>query len=172
MKILLFLSVVTCVMTQSACAYAVPAPMSAEDLLAASDLVTLVRVLSVTCVAIVHRESEDLRRYTAELGLLRVRKGEHRRYDVVEVEWEETPKGVLGPWYVPYYPGGLGWTHLVRGNGTYHTTWWNAADWRRFGNRGLPQRVMKTKRAPLLVRGLFRIPRALYRLQRKLTATR
>jgi hypothetical protein len=153
----LFILIVICVLTADTSAWALPPPMSPAELFAASDLVALVRVLSVTCVAIIHGR-EDLRRYTAELGVLKPRKGELRRYDIVEVQWEEIPRDVLGPWSVAYHPGGKGWTHLVWQDGICGTTWWNAADdWSRRGARKLPQQVMETKRASLPTRAPFRI---------------
>lgn len=146
---------------------AVPAPMSPEELFAASNLVALVRVLSVTCVAIIHGGSEELRRYTAELGLLRIRKGKERWYDVVTVGWEETPAGMLGAWYVAYYPGGKGWAHLQGQDGAYETTWWNGADdWRHRGRRNLPKGLMQTRRANLLTGMPFLVVKGLRWLAR------
>jgi hypothetical protein len=147
-------------------AWAIPAPMSPEELFAASDLVALVRVLSVTCVAIVHHGREDLRRYTAELGLLRVRKGNDRRYDVVTVQWEEIPRELLGPWCVPYYAGGKGWTHLQGQDGFYETTWWNGANnWRHPGKQKLPKKLMQTRRSLFVIRMPFLIVRGVRSLR-------
>ena len=136
-------------------AWAVPAPMSRAELVAASDLVALVRVLSVTCIGIVHHAGQELRIYSAELGVLKVNKGPVGRYDIVSVRWEETPSDVLGPWYVPYYPGGKAWTHLVWHDGIYDTTWWNGAEWLRRGQLGLPQGVMETVNGAHMVRWTF-----------------
>jgi hypothetical protein len=176
-KIALLFLIAVCVLVPSTGAYALPAPMSPGALFAASDLVALVRVLSVTCMAISHhqwwnddqQESEDLRHYTAELGLLAVRKGKRRACDVVKVRWDETPKYALGPWYVPYYPGGEGWTYLKSRDGVYETTWWNATDgWRRIGDRRLPQNVMETRRCSLAARASFRMAGEFARIQRRL----
>jgi hypothetical protein len=111
-------------------AWALPRPMSAKELLAASDLVALVRVLAVTCVAIVRdgHTGEKLPRYRAQLEVLAVKKGTVREGEAVAVVWTEIPKKVLGPWAVRYYPGEEVWTHLQhdRDTGDYRTTWWNA----------------------------------------------
>jgi hypothetical protein len=155
MRTVLFIVVALCALSADGSAWAVPAPMSPQELMAASDLVALVRVLSVTCVAIIHHGREELCRYSAELGVLRVRKGPCRRYDTVSLEWEEVPGDVVGPWYVAYYAGGKGWTHLKGQEGLYETTWWNATDdWHRRGNPRLPQDLMETRR----VLFLFRLP--------------
>jgi hypothetical protein len=162
MRLALFLVVLLVVGLSAPSAWAIAAPMSPEDLFAASDLVALVRVLSVTCVAIIHRGSEDLRRYTAELGLLKVRKGNQRRYEVVTVEWEETPAGQIGPWYVPYGLGAKGWTHLQGQDGHYQTTWWNGADnGLAVSRKRLPSTLMQKHRAGLAFRAPFGIARAL-----------
>src|SRR6516164_8605717 len=66
-------------------AWAIPAPMSPELLFSASDVVALVRVLSVTCVALGERNGEVLRDCYARLGLLQVRKGKYRKFDTLTV---------------------------------------------------------------------------------------
>ena len=57
--------------------WAVPAPMTRDELERSSDLVALVRVLAVTCVAVSKddRTGESLPSYEAELRLIRVGKG-------------------------------------------------------------------------------------------------
>jgi len=111
-------------------ARALPPPMSAEALLAASDLVALVRVLTVICVAVIHHRQtgEELPLYRAELEVVEVKKGAARAGDAIAVMWSEIPKGIVGPWAVRYYPGEEVWTHLQREReiGQYRTTWWNA----------------------------------------------
>ena len=111
-------------------AWAVPAPMSPHDLMAASDLVALVRVLAVTCVGVFKdgHTGENLPSYQAELRIVQVKKGSVREGDTVIVGWHEIPRGLLGPWVVRYFPGEEVWTHLqhdYQGSG-YSTTWWNA----------------------------------------------
>jgi hypothetical protein len=125
-------------------AWAVPAPMSPAELLAASDLVALVRVLAVTCTAVFldGQTGQTLPEYRAELGILEVKKGAARRGETVIVTWREIPRGLLGPWVVRYYPGEEVWTHLQRdaqGLG-YVTTWWNA--------KGAPVRPPDTNELP------------------------
>jgi hypothetical protein len=125
---LLFGLVCLILLSADANAWAVPGPLPEAEMLAASELVALVRVLSATCVAVFHERHEELRRYSAALGILRVRKGSHRRYDTINVRWQDVPRRVLGPWIVPYYPGDKGWTYLTRFGDAYTATWINAAD--------------------------------------------
>jgi len=109
-------------------ALALPAPMSDADLLSKSDLVALVRVISVTCVSVSkdERTGEALRNYSANFELLEVIKGDIAKGGDVTVTFHELPKGLLGPWSVFYYPGEVVWTHLVKDGDAYTTTWWNA----------------------------------------------
>jgi len=104
--------------------------MSPQELMAASDLVALVRVLAVTCVGVFKNDhtGENLPSYQAELRIVQVKKGPVHEGDTVVVGWRDIPRGLLGPWVVRYYPGEEVWTHLKRdrqGSG-YSTTWWNA----------------------------------------------
>jgi hypothetical protein len=106
---------------------ALPAPMSQEELLSKSDLVALVRVLSVTCVSVSkdERTGEDLPSYSARVELMEVIKGEEAKADDVTISFHAIPTGMLGPWSVYYYPGEMVWTHLVGKDGDYITIWWN-----------------------------------------------
>ena len=108
-------------------ALAVPAPMSDADLLAKSDLVALVRVLSVTCVSVSkdERTGEPLRNYSANVELLEVIKGDEPKGIDVDITFHDLPKQIVGPWSVFYYPGEIVWTHLVKDGDAYTTTWWN-----------------------------------------------
>ena len=108
-------------------ALALPAPMSDADLLASSDLVALVRVLSVTCTAVAKddRTGEDLPSYSAKVELMEVIKGDEAKGGDVNITFHEIPKGLLGPWSVFYYPGEMVWTHLSRDGDAFTTTWWN-----------------------------------------------
>lgn len=110
--------------------FALPAPMSEQELLEKSDLVALVRVLSVTCTSVTKDEKtgEELPGYLAKLRVLETKKGEAKKGDEVLVTWRAIPKGLLGPWAVYYYPGEEMWTHLSlrSGGASYSTTWWNA----------------------------------------------
>ncbi len=133
-------------------AWALPGPMSSTELLAASDLVAIVRVLAVTCVDVRKEQTgERLPSYRAELDIIQVRKGLVRKGDTVSVTWREIPKGLLGPWVVRYYPGEEVWTHLQRDpNGSgYLTTWWNARgeQVRPPDTTGLPKTPGQTVRA-------------------------
>lgn len=111
-------------------AFALPAPMPEAELLEKSDLVALVRVLSVTCTAIGtdERTGEALPSYLAQLEVLEVKKGDVKPGEQVLVTWTAIPKGILGPWAVAYFPGEEVWTHLTARSGgiTYASTWWNA----------------------------------------------
>lgn len=111
-------------------ALALPAPLSDEELMEKSDIVALVRVMSVTCTSVTKDETtgEQLPGYLAQLRVLEVKKGDVRPGGEVLVTFRAVPKGALGPWTVFYYPGEEVWTHLVKrfGGVTYGSTWWNA----------------------------------------------
>ncbi|MGH6735562.1 MAG: hypothetical protein ACRECX_05725 [Methyloceanibacter sp.] len=111
-------------------ALALPAPMSEAELLEKSDLVALVRVLSVTCTSVTKddKTGEDLPGYLAKLEVIEVKKGDVKPGEEVLVTFRAIPKGMLGPWTVYYYPGEEVWTHLMLRSGgvTYASTWWNA----------------------------------------------
>ena len=109
-------------------ALALPAPMSKSELLLKSDLVTLVRIKSVTCVSVTkdERTGEDLPSWTARAELIEMIKGEEVKGDSVTISFHAIPPGVLGPWTVYYYPGEMVWTHLTGKDGDYTSTWWNA----------------------------------------------
>jgi hypothetical protein len=108
-------------------AAALPAPMSDSELLRKSDLVALVRVLSVTCTGIAkdERTGEDLPSWSAKAELMEVIKGEEAKGSDVTISFHAIPTGLLGAWSVHYYPGEMVWTHLVGKDGDYATTWWN-----------------------------------------------
>ena len=111
-------------------AYAVPAPMSEQELMDKSDLVAEVRVLSVTCTTVSQDPDtgEALPSYLAQLKVVEVKKGDAKPGDVVLVTWHAIPKDTNGPWTVYYYPGEEVVTHLTKRSGgvTYASTWWNA----------------------------------------------
>ena len=111
-------------------ALALPAPMSEQELMDKSDLVALVRVLSVTCTSVIKDDQtgEELPGYLARLQVLETKKGNAQKGDEVLVTWRAIPKSSLGPWTVYYYPGEEVVTHLTLRSGgvTYATTWWNA----------------------------------------------
>jgi len=111
-------------------AVALPAPMSEQELIDKSDLVALVRVLSVTCTTITKDEQtgEELPSYLAKLKILEVKKGDVKKGEEVLVTWRAVPKTILGPWTVYYYPGEEVVTHLTKRSGgvSYASTWWNA----------------------------------------------
>ncbi len=108
-------------------ALAVPAPMSGEELLAKSDLVALVRVISVTCLSVSkdERTGEPLRSYSATVELIEVIKGDEPKGTDIDITFHDLPKKIVGPWSVFYYPGEMVWTHLVKDGDAYTTTWWN-----------------------------------------------
>jgi hypothetical protein len=108
-------------------AAALPAPMSDSELLLKSDLVALVRILSVTCTGVGkdERTGEALPHWSANAELIEVIKGEEAKGGDVTITFEAVPRGLLGPWSVYYYPGEMVWTHLVKDGDAYTTTWWN-----------------------------------------------
>lgn len=111
-------------------ARALPAPMSEQELMEKSDLVALVRVLSVTCTSLTKDAAtgEELPGYLAQLKVLEVKKGEVKPGAEVLVTWRAVPKSIVGPWTVDYYPGEEVVTHLTKrsGGASYASTWWNA----------------------------------------------
>ena len=117
-----------CILAQPA--GAIPAPMSEQELMDKSDLVALVRVLSVTCTTITKDEQtgEELPGYLAKLKILEVKKGDVKQGEEVLVTWRAIPKTIVGPWTVYYYPGEEMVTHLTKRSGgvSYASTWWNA----------------------------------------------
>lgn len=117
-----------CVLTPAA--QAVPAPMSDAELVAKSDVVALVRVMSVTCTSVTTDKTtgERLPGYLAKLRVIEAKKGDVKPGGEVLVTFHALPQGILGPWTVYYYPGEEVWTHLYKrdGGATYATTWWNA----------------------------------------------
>jgi hypothetical protein len=108
-------------------ASAIPAPMSESELLSRSDLVGLIRVLSVTCTSVGkdERTGEELPSYSAKAELMYVTKGEEMPGQDITLSFHAIPTGALGPWTVYYYPGEMVWTHLAGKDGDYTTTWWN-----------------------------------------------
>jgi len=118
----------TCLIATAA--FALPAPLSDEKLMEDSDLVALVRVVSVTCTSVTKdpQTGEQLPGYLAKLRVIESKKGDVRPGGEVLVTFRAIPTGVLGPWTVFYYPGEEVWTHLIKREGgvTYASTWWNA----------------------------------------------
>jgi hypothetical protein len=109
-------------------AHALPAPMSDSELLVKSDLVALVRVLSVTCLSVSRDPNthKALPSYSAKLELIEVIKGDEAKGDTVSIYFHAVPGELLGSWTVYYYPGEMVWTHLQGKNGDYTTTSWNS----------------------------------------------
>jgi hypothetical protein len=144
-------------------ALALPPPMSLDQLFAASDVVAEARVLSVKCLGIMI--GTGLRICSARLGLLNIRKGHFRRFDCIDVWWQEIPPAALGRWYVAYEPGEKTSTHLrlVPDGRYYQTTWWNGA--RRLGppQRHAPAQINQNVDATLWTRLPFIIAGSLRR---------
>jgi hypothetical protein len=111
-------------------AAAVPPPMSEQELVEKSDLVAVVRVVSVTCTSVIQdpETGKDLPGYLAKLKVIEVKKGDAKPGDEVLVTWRAVPETTAGPWTVYYYPGEEMVTHLTRRSGgvAYASTWWNA----------------------------------------------
>ena len=141
----LFSLLVLCTLAQPA--LALPAPMSDAELVEKSDLVALVRVVSVTCTSVTKdpQTGQALPGYLAKLQVLEVKKGDAKLGDEVLVTWRTVPDGALGPWAVAYYPGEEVWTHLTKRSGgvTYASTWWNA--------KGKPVKEPETTDLPVQV---------------------
>ena len=80
-------------------ALALPAPMSEQELMDKSDIVAVIRVLSVSCIAVTKDEKsgEELPAYLAKVRLLEVKKGEAKKGDEILVTFRAIPKDELGP---------------------------------------------------------------------------
>ena len=130
MRLLKLSSLIAFALLAASPAYAVPAPMSDQELMDKSDLVAEVRVLSVTCTTLTQDPDtgEALPSYLAQLKLVEVKKGDAKPGDVILVTWHAIPKDTNGPWTVYYYPGEEVVTHLTKRSGgvTYASSWWNA----------------------------------------------
>ena len=130
MRHLKFLSLLVLACLVALPALALPAPMTEAELMEKSDVVALMRVLSVTCTSITKDEQtgEDLPGYLATLKVIEVKKGDVKAGDEVLVTWRAVPKSIMGPWTVYYYPGEEMVTHLTKRSGgvSYASTWWNA----------------------------------------------
>ena len=111
-------------------ALALPAPMSEQELIDKSDIVAVIRVVSVSCTAIIKddKTGQELPVYLAKVRLVEVKKGDAKKGDEILVTWRAVPKDMVGPWTVNYYPGEVVLTHLVKKSGgvSYGSTWWNA----------------------------------------------
>jgi hypothetical protein len=130
MRHLKFLSLLVLACLAALPALALPAPMTEAELMEKSDVVALMRVLSVTCTSITKDEQtgEDLPGYLATLKVIEVKKGDVKAGEEVLVTWRAVPKSIMGPWTVYYYPGEEMVTHLTKRSGgvSYASTWWNA----------------------------------------------
>ena len=111
-------------------ALALPAPMSEQELIDKSDIVAVVRVVSVSCTAIIKddKTGQELPVYLAKVRLVEVKKGDAQKGEEILVTWRAVPKDMVGPWTVNYYPGEVVLTHLTKksGGASYGSTWWNA----------------------------------------------
>jgi hypothetical protein len=107
-------------------ALAVPHPMSEAEMTEKSDLVALVRVLSVTCTSVTQdpQTGADLCSYLANLQVREVKKGEAKKGAEVIVTWRANPESALDLSSINYYPGEEVWTHLKKRSGgvSYATT--------------------------------------------------
>jgi hypothetical protein len=100
-------------------ALAVLEPLSETELTEKSDLVALVRVLSVTCTSVYldPQTGEDLCTYLAKLRIAETKKGEAKKGDEVIVTWRPYPESALDLHAINYYPGEEVWTHLKKRSG-------------------------------------------------------
>jgi hypothetical protein len=107
---------------------ALPAPMSDADLEKNSDVIATVRVLAVACTGQADAGSQKVLVYQAWLSVVRVQKGAVKDKQTVLVQWQDVPKGLIGPWKVEYLPGEEVTTHLKwdADKRVYTSTWWNA----------------------------------------------
>jgi hypothetical protein len=137
-----------------ASALALPAPMSEQQLTEQSSLVALVEIESITCIGALpdFQTKQALLSYAAKAKLLKVSKGDKKPGDIVEIDFNQIPQGMLGPWSVYYYPGEQVWTHLTvaEPRDAYISTWWNARGQlvRPAASRQLPAKPGETVSAP------------------------
>jgi hypothetical protein len=109
-------------------AAALPAPMSDADLQKNSDVIASVRVLAVACTGQVSTTRDKVPTYQAWLSIVKATKGAVKERETVLVQWQDVPKGIVGPWKVEYFPGEEVTTYLKwdAEKRVYTTTWWNA----------------------------------------------
>jgi hypothetical protein len=100
-------------------AFAVLEPLSEPELTDKSDVVALVRVLSVTCTSVYPdpQTGDDLCTYLAKLQVLEAKKGEAKKGNEMILTWRAYPKGALDLYAINYYPGEEVWTHLKKRSG-------------------------------------------------------
>ena len=129
--------------------YGLPAPFSKEELQDKSDLIVEAKVLGVICTKEdYYNNVKNLPKvyyYQAWLKLLKVEKGILKPNDSIIVEWSGTPKGLIGPWSVDYFPGQIVNTHLIldKEKNYYKTTWWNATNTIKKSSITLPKNIGK-----------------------------
>jgi len=109
-------------------ALALPEPMTDDELLAKSDLVALIEVLSVTSVGALPDPGtrQALQFYYAKAKVLEVKKGDVKPGTEITIEFREVPEDIVGRWEVSYYAGEELWTYLRKRGENYRATYWNA----------------------------------------------
>ena len=111
--------------------FALPAPLSSEELYQQSDVIAKVKVLGVVKVEEPKATSQhETDKYQAWLKVLQVIKGKiHNNYTII-VTWNRVHKKMIGGWEVNYYPNEELITHLIwdEQNKTYKTLSWNSAE--------------------------------------------
>ncbi|ODA66321.1 hypothetical protein A7A08_02719 [Methyloligella halotolerans] len=109
-------------------AFALPTPLSEEELTEKSDLVALIEVLSVTSVGALPdmQTRQALQFYYAKAKVLEVKKGDVKPGTEITIEFREVPEDTVGRWEVSYYAGEELWTYLKARGENYRATYWNA----------------------------------------------
>ena len=89
-----FLSLLVLACLAALPALALPAPMTEQELMEKSDVVALMRVVSVTCTSVTKDEQtgEELPGYLAKLQVKEVKKGDVKPGEEVLVTWRAVPK--------------------------------------------------------------------------------
>lgn len=131
---------------------ALPAPMSDQELQQKSDIVGKFRILAVTRSNDIEQFHQTLPTYQAWVQAITIAKGNLQPHDTIIIEWHGLPKGLLGPWQVPYHPGEIVETHLKKnpdGKYYYTSTWWNAANQITSSKIELPSQIGSITAVPL-----------------------
>ena len=126
--------------------FALPTPLSPEQLYQQSDIIAKVKVLSVIKVQDRIKETENkynTEKYHAWLKVLQVTKGKIQNNHTMIVTWNRVNRQLIGGWEVNYYPNEELITHLIWDDQekTYKTLSWNATKIIKSSKNTLPMDI-------------------------------